>query len=143
MSEREVRYFTLDEANATLPYVKSVVADVVDAYGEWRDQVAKYEVLAAGSTSVEGDTEAQLELQAAVDRIARRISGYLSELENVGCMFKGFDDGLVDFLSVRDGREVYLCWKLGEEEITHWHELEAGFAGRQLLAPDLVGGDKR
>ena len=79
-----------------------------------------------------------MELRTEVDRIARLIGGYLSELEKVGCTFKGLDDGLVDFLSTRDGRDVFLCWKLGEPEITHWHEVEAGFAGRQLLTPEFA-----
>jgi hypothetical protein len=50
--------------------------------------------------------------------------------------------GLIDFLAQVDGRDVYLCWKLGEDEIAYWHELEAGFAGRQsLLEGSLPGGD--
>ena len=136
-------YFTLDEANATLPYVRSIVTDVVRAYGEWRDCVARYEVMAAKSRSDEGETEEQIALRTEVDRIARRIGGYLSELESVGCTFKGFDDGIVDFLSKQDGRDILLCWKLGEQEITHWHELDSGFAGRQPLTAELVSGETR
>ena len=136
-------YFTLDEANATLPYVRSIVTDVVRAYGEWRDCVARYEVMAAKSRSDEGETEEQIALRTEVDRIARRIGGYLSELESVGCTFKGFDDGIVDFLSKQDGRDILLCWKLGEPAITHWHELDSGFAGRQPLTAELVSGETR
>jgi hypothetical protein len=143
MSDSALRYFTLVEANATLPYVRSIVTDVVSAYAEWREHVAQYEVMAANSRSDLGETETQVELRTQVDRIAKRIGGYLSELEEVGCTFKGLDDGLVDFLSVQDGRDVFLCWKLGEPEISHWHELDAGFAGRQLLAPEFVSGDSR
>jgi len=143
MSESSLRYFTLEEANATLPYVRSIVTDVVAAYEEWKEHVAQYEVMAANSRSVEGETDAQVTLQAEVERIAKLIGGYLSELETVGCTFKGLDDGLVDFLSVRDGRDVFLCWKLGEPEITHWHKLDAGFAGRQILTPEFVGEESR
>ena len=131
-------YFTLEEANATLPYVRSIVTDVVGAYEEWRECVARYEVMAAKSRSDEGETDEQVTLRMDVDRIARRIGGYLSELEGVGCTFKGFDDGIVDFLSKRDGRDILLCWKLGEQEIAHWHELDSGFAGRQLLTAEFV-----
>jgi hypothetical protein len=143
MSESQLRYFTLDEANATLPYVRSIVADVAAAYAAWRDHVARYDVQAAGSRSEVGETDAQVALRQEVDRIARSIGGYLAELEQVGCLFKGFDDGLVDFLSIREGREVYLCWKLGEPEIAFWHELKAGFAGRRPLAPEYAGGRSR
>ena len=143
MSESTLRYFTLEEANATLPYVRSIVTDVVAAYEEWREHIARYEVMAANSRSEDGETEAQVALRTEVDRIARQIGSYLSELENVGCTFKGLDDGLVDFLSSRDGRDIFLCWKLGESEITHWHELDAGFAGRQILTPEFVSGESR
>lgn len=138
-----MRYFTLEEANATLPYVSAIVNDVVEAYGEWRDHVAKYEVKAASSRSEHGEPEDQIAMRTAVEEIARRISGYLKELETVGCTFKGFDDGLVDFLSTRDGRDIFLCWKLGEPEITYWHEVEAGFAGRQPLTREFVSGESR
>ena len=143
MTKKEQRRFSLDEANATLPYVSSIVSDVVAAYEEWRECVARYEVMAAKSRSEEGETDEQVALRTDVDRIARRIGGYLSELESVGCTFKGFDDGIVDFLSTKDGRDILLCWKLGETEITHWHEVDAGFAGRQLLTAEFASGETR
>ncbi len=61
---------------------------------------------------------------------------YLHELEKLGVELKGAHNGLCDFPSQKDGREVYLCWKLGEEEVTHWHELHAGFSGRQPIESD-------
>lgn len=143
MSDSALRYFTLEEANATLPYVRSIVTDVVSAYAEWREHVAQYEVMVANSRADAGESDAQVALQTEVDRIAKRIGGYLSELEKVGCSFKGLDEGLVDFLSVQDERDVFLCWKLGEPGILHWHELDAGYAGRQLLAPECVSGGPR
>src|SRR3989441_13332505 len=66
-----------------------------------------------------------------------KINGYLGELEQIGCEFKGFDEGLVDFHGRLDEREILWCWKFGEDRITHWHELEAGFAGRQPL-PEVM-----
>jgi hypothetical protein len=51
----------------------------------------------------------------------------------MGCVLKDMDQGLVDFLTRRDGREVYLCWRYGEERVAYWHELQAGFAGRRPL----------
>jgi len=143
MPEPAVPYFTLDEANATLPYVRSIVTDVVSAYAEWRECVARYEVIAGKSRSETGETDEQIASQIEVDRVALRIGDYLSELEGVGCTFKGFDDGIVDFLSKQDGRDILLCWKLGEPEITHWHELDSGFAGRQLLTAEFVSGETR
>ncbi len=140
MVDESIQYFTLEEANKTLPYVRPVVSDIVDAYRRWKDGVRRYEVIAAGSRSDLGETDEQIELREEVDGVARQINAYLEELSNVGCVFKGFDDGLVDFHSRIEGRDVFLCWRLGEEEITHWHELDAGFAGRQELVPELVQG---
>ncbi len=57
----------------------------------------------------------------------------LEELHAFGCELKDSDTGLIDFLSLRDGREIYLCWRLGEERIAFWHDLDAGVAGRQPL----------
>src|SRR2546422_3857296 len=69
----------------------------------------------------------------------RSINDYLLELEQIGCVFKGFDQGLVDFYGKLDGKEIFWCWKVGEDRIEHWHELEAGYAGRQPV-PEVVRG---
>ena len=55
----------------------------------------------------------------------------MEELSQIGCIFKGFEQGLVDFYSKQDGRDVFLCWKHGEPAVEHWHELEGGFSGRR------------
>jgi hypothetical protein len=79
-------------------------------------------------------TAEQRELQA----LAQEIDGYIAELQELGVEFKGFDMGLVDFPGELGGRPVYLCWRLGEEAVEHWHEIDAGFAGRQPLSPSAV-----
>lgn len=140
MSDTSTRYFTLDEANSTLPYVRRVVTDIVEEYGAWRDTIHQYELIAAGSCSDAGETEEQIALRRQVDEIARRINSYIEELTRVGCVFKGFEPGLVDFHSRLNGRDIFLCWQLGEDQIVYWHELDAGFAGRQELVPELVNG---
>jgi len=118
------RYFTLAEANRTLPLVKKIVADIAGLYPAWRDLVDRYEA---------GELPEQLELKHQIDTLAAQINGFLAELEQVGCVFKGFPDGLVDFYGKLDGRDIFWCWKAGETDIRHWHELEAGFAGRREI----------
>jgi hypothetical protein len=59
----------------------------------------------------------------------------VEELHELGCHFKGFDSGLVDWYSYYAGRPVFLCWKRGEETIAHWHQTDAGFMGRQPILP--------
>lgn len=135
-----VKYFSLEEANRTLPYVRQVVEDIVKEYDRWRECIYRYEVIAAAARADEGETDEQVRLRSDVDQIARRINAFIEELNTVGCVFKGFEGGLVDFRSKLDGRDIFLCWKLGESEIRYWHEVDAGFAGRQELARQLVNG---
>jgi hypothetical protein len=65
------------------------------------------------------------------------LSNYIDELRRLGVELKGAD-GLCDFYSIMDGREVFLCWRLGEPDVRFWHDLDAGFAGRRPL-PTLAG----
>jgi len=73
--------------------------------------------------------KAQQELQ----KTAKEINGLIERVNEMGCELKDVDMGLIDFLTDMDGKEAYLCWKLGEEHVSFWHELDAGFAGRQPL----------
>lgn len=132
------KFFTLSEANRTLPLVKRIVQDVTSIYPTWKDLVARYEVIAAQARPDWGESPEQLDLKAQIDAVAHQINGFLRELEEIGCEFKGFEEGLVDFHGKLEDREILWCWKLGEERIAHWHELDAGFAGRQPI-PEVIG----
>ena len=132
------KFFTLSEANRTLPLVKRVVQDIAAYYPSWRDLVSKYELIAAEARPDWGESPEQLGLKSQIDAVARKINACLVELEQVGCEFKGFEEGLVDFHGKLEDREILWCWKMGEDRITHWHDLDAGFAGRQPI-PEVVG----
>ncbi len=71
--------------------------------------------------------------RAAAEALAERLNELLEEIHDLGCELKGIDEGLIDFPAERDGQTIYLCWKLGEERIGHWHELDTGFASRRPL----------
>ena len=131
------KYFTLDQANKTLPLVRKIVTDITALHPVWRDLVYRYELVAAQSDPKWGESTEQVALRTQIEAVARQINGYMVELEEIGCVFKGFEEGLVDFYGQLDGREMFWCWKQGEERISHWHELEAGFAGRQPI-PELL-----
>ena len=75
--------------------------------------------------------------------LAERINGYLGELSDIGCVFKGFDAGLVDFYSLLDDRLIFLCWRLDEPAVEHWHEIDSGFSGRHPLDPGILTGIPR
>lgn len=139
----DLKLFTLEEAERTLPLVRRVVADLLTEYPAWRAAVARYEVLSGAARAESGETAELLAARDAVAVHADRINGYLQELEAIGCLFKGFDGGLVDFYSLRDDHPIFLCWRLGEERIGHWHEIDAGAAGRQPVDDTILSGDSR
>jgi hypothetical protein len=129
----EPTYFTLEHANRTLPLVRRIVADIVAAYPALQRRTARFHELAADHADPQLNWRLEA-LREEIDREAARINGFVAELTELGCSFKGFEEGLVDFPSHHDGRTILLCWKLGEEEIGFWHELDTGYAGRQPLA---------
>ncbi len=129
----DFKLFSLEEAVRTLPLVRGIVQDLTREYPAWRAAVSRFELLTGGARADWGETGELLAAREDVSRHADRINRYLQELEAVGCVFKGFDAGLVDFYSRREDRPVFLCWKLGEERITHWHEIDAGYSGRQPI----------
>lgn len=127
------RSFTVDEANRMLPLVRRIAGDAVRDYWRWQDTVREFETASLRSTLEKPDEEAE-QLQNEATRLAKEIDGYMSELADLGVLFKGFDTGLVDFPGEIGGRPVLLCWQLGEESVEYWHEEDAGFIGRQPLS---------
>jgi len=129
--------FTVEEANRTLPLVSKIVDDLVRGHRSWEDKVREFELATVGSSPERPDAIAEL-LQTEAQRLAVEIEGYIAELAELGVVCKGLDTGLVDFPGVRDGKRVYYCWMLGEPKVQYWHELDAGFVGRQRIEPQLV-----
>lgn len=138
-SGMDAKLFTRDEANRTLPLVRRIVQDIVDDYGRWKESLGRYELEAAHQQPEAGETPEAIELRQSVDAIAQRINAYIAELEQIGCVLKGFDDGLVDFRGRLDDRDVWLCWRLGESLVSHWHEIDEGYRNRRPLEPEPAG----
>ena len=128
------KIFTVEEANRTLPLVSRIVEDLVREHKIWEDKVREFELATVGSSPERPDTMAEL-LQAEAQRLAIDIEGYIAELHDLGVICKGMGTGLVDFRGQIDGRDVFYCWKLGEASVLYWHEVDAGFVGRQRLHP--------
>ena len=124
----EKRYFTLEEANACIP-------DLIDEISLLRAIRVKLAALHAEITpllevvSTNGGSKHTADLLITTAQFQTVLDGITAR----GCHLKGLDPGLVDFPHLRDGREVYLCWRMGENKIRYWHEIEAGFDGRQSL----------
>jgi hypothetical protein len=141
------KLFTIEQANAMLPLVKAITSDLARLAGEVVERRHRLAMLTAGRDLKAGDlyTDELAQTEAELEKDIVRIQEYIAELRALGVEPKGAMEGLVDFPSRMDGRIVYLCWRLGEPEVLHWHELEAGFAGRQSLTagsvPEGYGGD--
>jgi len=103
----DFKLFTIDEANRTLPLVRRIVHDLLDEYPRWRQAVARFEIITGGARADWGETRDLVAARDAVFGHAGRINQYLQELESVGCVFKGFDAGLVDFYTLREDRVVW------------------------------------
>ena len=121
------RHYTLDEANAALGWVQDALTALRNAREGLSDEEARDALAEAGPQNGGGDagrvvSEAFLQLRDA-----------LARLQDAEIVLRDLDRGLVDFPAIRDDREVYLCWLEGEDEIAYWHDLEAGFAGREPL----------
>jgi len=132
----EPRFFTLEEANRTLPLVERIVRDIVEAYPRLQERLRSFQRLAAEPGPL--DRQRLETLRESLDEQIEELNDFLAELRQIGCEFKGFEEGLVDFYSWRDGRPVFLCWKLGEDRIRYWHEVDAGYAGRQPIEPEVA-----
>ncbi len=121
------RHFTIEEANASLAWIVKRIEEIREA----RDRLAEpdaHEALAEAAPANGGGEPARV-----VGEAFRDVRRLLVELQATGVVLRDLDRGLVDFPAVMDGREVYLCWELGEDEVTHWHNLDSGFGGRQPL----------
>jgi hypothetical protein len=129
------KYFTTAEANATLPLVRVIVRDITELARNIRDRHERLARLPSGPKASLGEVyqEEMQQIQSALDRDQDRMLEFETELNGLGIELKDYFSGLIDFPSIRDGREVYLCWRLGEPAVTFWHELDAGFAGRQKI----------
>ena len=124
------RHYTLDEANAALDWVADRLRRLRDARARLSDSEAREALTEAAPTDGGG----------APGRVVSEgflaLRTVLLELREAEVVLRDLDRGLVDFPALRDGREIYLCWEEGEDEIGFWHEPEAGFAGRRPLRDD-------
>jgi hypothetical protein len=129
------RHFSLDEAAALLPTVRPLLEEIINLRARLerteRDLVSlHWKARTNGHASQEGSFG---EGSTARTALMAEINSRLNALRELGVEVKDPATGLIDFPSLREGRTVYLCWRLGEPAIDYWHELDAGFGGRQPL----------
>ena len=122
------KFFSVEEANAYIPQllidiprIQILMKSLTDEYLDV-DKARKKVQMNGGSMQGADYLNCVLKINYLTD-----------ELESKGCVLKGIEHGLVDFPSLRDGKEVYLCWKNPEQQIEYWHDIQSGFTGRQRI----------
>lgn len=122
------RHFTVEEARALLPELRALLQDAQRR----RQQVQEADAhLGQLVETTQGDVGGAPVAGLLWDWL--QLNQQLERLQQLGIQLKDFDRGLVDFPHLRDGREVFLCWELGEDDIEFWHDLDTGYAGRERL----------
>jgi hypothetical protein len=126
MSHTEVKYFTPQEAQRTLPLVRQIVRDIL--------------INASQIKTIADSLGGKFEDSAEVQQLTAQIDSFMRELDELGCSFKdwNFQIGLVDFPSVIDGEDVLLCWRSDEDAIRFYHSVEEGFVGRKPIPQEYL-----
>ena len=139
------RYFTLQQARATLPRVRSVIreaialkAEMQAAEAEIRDLTRK--VTMSGGMSL--NPARVVQLRDTRDSSTHRLKARLEAIHETGCLVKDLDIGLLDFPTLYRGREVYLCWRASEADIQCWHGVDEGFRGRKPIDSDFLANHR-
>jgi len=130
------KYFNREEAEELLPLIEHSLLEARESKEKVEDldrelSRATTEIMVlGGSLPPYGRLAAN---RSEREKLAEQLQEAINRIHETGCVVKDLDEGLVDFPTLREGEEVYLCWKLGEERIGYWHGMEEGFAGRKPL----------
>ena len=124
----EERIFTLAEAQSMIPQLRSLLQEISEAWNHIRELNPDIQK-ARDAAAFDGFSKSGVQYIELVSHITLLIH----QVKDMGVILKDADKGLCDFPYMRQGRVVYLCWQLGEDRIEYWHDIEAGFAGREPL----------
>jgi hypothetical protein len=139
------RYFTVAQAELALPEVEVALSEALFQKREYQSADRELEdglqrIRTAGGSRV--NPGPFLAIRARRDAAAAKLRDALDKVQELGAEVKDLEVGLIDFLTRYHGREVYLCWKLGEEGIRFWHSLEEGFRGRKPIDEEFLANHK-
>jgi hypothetical protein len=122
------KLFSLEEANRLLPTVKKLAIRMVAEHDTLRS--IEHDINAARDNALQGGGSRHgMRYLTTIEEFSRVVQ----KIEALGVLVKDYGSGLCDFPHYRDGRVVFLCWRVGEDEISWWHDTDAGFAGRRRL----------
>ena len=125
--------FTVEEANELLPEIRTILDEFKDRkkiFFELKEEVFE---LAKIVDSEEYRSEELSNKERILMATSKEIENLFEELAKFGCVVKDIDNGLVDFISIFQGKKVFLCWKQGEDNVSWYHDMQTGFAGRKKI----------
>jgi hypothetical protein len=133
--------FTLAEAQSLIPRVDQLLRAAIEqktTYEETEREIHNFQerVMMMGGVAV--DRDRALDSRSRRDRAAAQLRTTIEEVQEIGCLIKDLDIGLIDFPTNYHGNEVYLCWKLGEAGIEYWHGVDEGFRGRKPIDQEFL-----
>ena len=140
-----MRYFTLQQAEKLLPDVERALREAIllkDEHQEAEQQLRSLTERVMMLGGVDLDRRAFIEHRSRQEASAARLKEVIEQIHEFGCLVKDLDTGLIDFPTLFQGNEVYLCWKLGEAGIAYWHKVEDGFRGRQPIDQHFIDNHK-
>ena len=130
------RFYDIDDANAALAEVEPILATLADQRAELvrlRDRALAAHQPAGGGSAEELTAEEarliRLRIQGVVDQMAAAVG----RIDTLGIALRDIERGLIDFPALSGGRQIWLCWQLGETSVDHWHELDTGFGSRRPI----------
>ena len=135
------RRFTLAEAQGLIPRVDRLLREAIEFKASYEDaekQIQAFQERVAMMGGVSVDRERAMEARTLRDGAAAQLRNAIEQVQEVGCLIKDLDIGLIDFPTTYRGNEVYLCWKLGENAIEHWHGVDEGYRGRKRIDRDFL-----
>lgn len=121
------KHYTLKEARALLPQIRGWLESISELRVRHAQLDQRVSSMADSGNDLGGDTVNQWVKSLS------ELKAVLHEFESREIQIKDLNRGLVDFPAIRDGREIFLCWEKGDADIEHWHDLDSGYAGRELL----------
>ncbi|MFN8549280.1 MAG: DUF2203 domain-containing protein [Candidatus Eisenbacteria bacterium] len=131
-----VRVFTIEEANRLVPMVEEKLRwfqTAVQRIVQTQDSISVLLVLGA-ETPDAPDHRELVDKRTLLEELVEQYSRELEEFNRLGCLIKDLEQGLVDFYGHKDGRLIFLCWRMGEQGIQYWHEIHSGFGGRRPVS---------
>jgi hypothetical protein len=133
------RLFTINEANALLPVVRPTIERILETIRRLRVQ-SEVVIRAEQIDPETPNLMRRLQQNGEIADLIKQINDAVNEIQQHGCVCKGVEQGLLDFPCLLGQEIVFLCWQYGEPEITYWHKIEDGFAGRRPLLDSTVTG---